>query len=71
MSKKAEEFRKKFGASNGDTSELSRIYAEIEKIGEKCCNLIWHEPMTSATMKELRKEGFSITMEGPCYIITW
>jgi hypothetical protein len=71
MSTKAEEFRKKFGTSTGNTSELSKIYAEIDKIGDKCCNLIWHDPISSATMKELRKQKFNIETDNGCYIISW
>lgn len=71
MNTKAEEFRKKFGESKGSTPEIQRIYDDIEKVGDKCCNLIWHEPISSATLKELRKQGLSITSENGCYVITW
>lgn len=68
---KAQEFRKKFGKSSGDTSELSKIYAEIENIGEKCKNLIYHDEISYATKKELKKQGFSLDFDNGCYIISW
>lgn len=64
-------FRQKFGESKQDVSEIDRIYAEIEKIGDRCKNLIWHDSITSATKKELLKEGFTIEFENNCFIISW
>lgn len=68
---KAQEFRKKFGESSGDTSELSKIYAEIENVGKKCKNLIYHDEISYATKKELKKQGFTLEFEGGCFVISW
>jgi hypothetical protein len=67
---RAEYYRKKFGKSE-DTTELQAIYNEIESIGEKCQSYIHHTPLSYDTLKQLRKEGFSVNTEGGAYIITW
>ena len=71
MKHKAQEFREKFGNSSGDTSEVARIYAEINKVGDICKNIHWHEEISYATKKELKKEGLHIEFDNGCYVISW
>lgn len=69
---KAKEIRKKFGGEQPEqSSEVKRIYDEIERIADKCKSLIWHEQISHNAVRELKKEGFSIGYENNCYIITW
>ena len=68
---KAEVFRLKLGESKQDVSEIDRIYAEIEKNGDILQNIVWHDPITNATKKELLKEGFTVDYENNCFIISW
>ena len=69
---KAKEIRKKFGGDQPEqSSEVKRIYDEIERIADKCKSLIWHEQINHNTMRELKKQGFSVGYENNCYIITW
>jgi hypothetical protein len=65
---KAKDVRAKFGTTEG---ELTKVYAEIERLGDKCKLIYWHEPLSYEAQKQLKKDGYQIGNGDNCLIISW